>query len=209
MCTAFQRVIFERRIDERRRTEMPSPDKDTVIQRLQELRQQVQNFEKLDSDFYRAADFETWQSDVDRWLRAGSSYTEDQCSEFVSLRFEEIGWHSDRAQAEKLWQHALKRTQHLLDRAVESLQRNWTISNGNAGTAEKPTQGAPTFINLNIQQTSLTVRAALEEIANEIEAKDQAEGTSFKKKVEKLAENPAIKMVLEAGLGAVLKRYAP
>ena len=77
------------------------------------------------------------------------------------------------------------------------------------GLLPNPTTGAPTFINLNIQQTSLTVRAALEEIAGAIEATDQAEGTSFKEKIEKWAKNPVIRTVLEAGLGAVLKRYAP
>jgi hypothetical protein len=49
----------------------------------------------------------------------------------------------------------------------------------------------------------------LEEIAGEIEAKDKAEGASFKDKIDKWAKNPVIKTVLEAGLGAVLKRYGP
>lgn len=61
---------------------------------------------------------------------------------------------------------------------------------------------------MNIQLTSLNVRTVLEEIAGAIEAKDKAEGANFKEKIEKWAENPVIKTVLEAALGAVLKRYA-
>lgn len=88
-------------------TEMPSPDKGTVIQRLQDLLRQAQNFDKLDPDFYRSADFENWKSEVDRWLRAGSPYTDDQSADFLSVRFVEIGWYSDRPQVE-FWRNALK-----------------------------------------------------------------------------------------------------
>jgi hypothetical protein len=190
---------------------MPKPDKGTVIQRLQELLQQAQNFERLGSDFHRTADFANWKSDVDSWLRAGSPHTDDQYSDFLNLRFEPIAYTSTsyRHDAEERWRRDLKRARHTIERAIENIQRDWTIPDGSAATATNPTPGGPTFINLNIQQTSLTVRAALEEIASAMEAKDQAEGTSFKNKIEKWAENPVVKTVLEAGLGAVLKRYAP
>jgi len=188
---------------------MPRPDKETVIQRLQELLQQAQTFERRGSDFHRTADFSNWQSDVGSWLRAGSPHSDDQYSDFLNLRFVPVSYISDRLDAEERWRRDLNRAQHSIKRAIENIQRDWTIPDENAGTATNPTTGAPTFINLNIQQTSLTVRAALEEIAGAIEATDQAEGTSFKEKIEKWAKNPVIKTVLEAGLGAVLKRYAP
>lgn len=187
---------------------MPRPDKETVIQRLQALLKQAQNFEKSRSDFHRTADFANWQSDVDSWLRAGSSYTDDQCSDFQNLRFVPISYTSTRTDAEERWQRDLKKAQHSIERAIENIQRDWTIQSGIAGTATNPTRG-PTIVNMNIQLTSLNVRSALEEIASAIEAKDQAEGKGFKAKIEKWAENPVIKTVLEAGLEAVLKRFAP
>lgn len=173
-------------------TEMPSPDKGTVIQRLQDLLRQAQNFDKLDPDFYRSADFENWKSEVDRWLRAGSPYTDDQSADFLSVRFVEIGWYSDRPQVE-FWRNALKRAQHLLNQAIENIQQDWMISNGSAGTATNLAPGGTTIVNMNIQLTSLNVRTVLEEIAGAIEAKDKAEGANFKEKIEKWAENPVIK----------------
>jgi hypothetical protein len=87
---------------------MPRPDKETVIQRLQDLLRQAQSFERRDPDFCRAAEFENWHSDVDRWLRAGSPHTDDQQFNFLSVRFVEVAWHSDRPQVE-LWRNALKK----------------------------------------------------------------------------------------------------
>jgi hypothetical protein len=189
---------------------MPRPDKETVIQRLQGLLQEAQNFEKRHSEFHRTADFSNWQSEVDSWLRAGSPHTDDQYSDFLNLRFVPISYTSTRSDAEERWQRDLKKAQHSIERAIENIQRDWTIPNGDAsGAAPNPTPGGPTIVNMNIQLTSLNVRSALEEIANAIEAKDQAEGKGLKAKIEKWAENPVIKTVLEAGLGAVLKRYAP
>jgi hypothetical protein len=186
---------------------MPKPDKKIVTQRLQDLLRAAQNFQKLDADFHRTAEFENWHSEVDRWLRAGLPHTDDQWSNFLSVRFVEIGWYSEDPQVE-FWQNALKKAQHLLGQAIESIQQEWTIPDGIAAPATNPTLGGPTIVNMNIQLTALNVRTALEEIAGAIEAKDQAEGKGLKAKIEKWAENPAIKTVLEATLGAVLKQYA-
>lgn len=185
---------------------MPRPDREKVIERLQALLLRIPVLEGLGSDFYRTADFSNWQSDVESWLRAGSPHTDDQCSDFQNLRFEPISYTADRKDAEARWRRDLKKAQHSIERAIENIDQDWTPPRlANTDTATDPPRSGPTFVNFNIQHTSLTVRAALEEIAREIEEKDQAEGKSFKKKIEKWAENPAIKTVLEALLNAALK----
>jgi len=117
---------------------MPRPDKETVIQRLQELLQQAQTFERRGSDFDRTADFSNWQSDVGSWLRAGSPHSDDQHSDFLNLRFAPVGYISDRLDAEERWRRDLNRAQHSIKRAIENIQRDWTIPDENAGTATEP-----------------------------------------------------------------------
>ncbi len=82
------------------------------------------------------------------------------------------------------------------------------ISNGSAGTATNLAPGGTTIVNMNIQLTWLNVRTVLEEIAGAIEAKDKAEGANFQGEDREVGGKSGYQTVLEAALGAVLKRYA-
>jgi hypothetical protein len=185
---------------------MPTPDKQTVLERLRKLLQQAERFSEQPASCYRTAEFDIWQREVMSWFGKGAPHTDEQWHEFQGLRFTPISYTDTSARTrEERWHGSLKIARHLIERAIENLVEDWAPPSGNAeATADRAPSGV-TIINQNIQQNSLTIRTVLEEVAREIEVKDPAEGKGFRKTIEKWAENPAIKAVLETLFSAALK----
>ena len=186
---------------------MPAPDKQIVIERLQKLLIQTETFERQDSSFRRTAAFDLWLSDVESWLQKGSPHIDEQRNEFQSLRFAPVSYYSapHRNQFEESWRSGLRKARHFINRAIENLANDWATPSANAEAVANHAPSGLTIINQNIQYNSLTVRAVLEEIAREIEAKDQSKGKSLKRTIDKVAENPTTRTVLETILGVALK----
>ena len=156
-----------------------------------------------------SGDFLNWRRDVVRWLKAGMPYTADLKIPFLNLRFQGIHQWVSESPADP-WNVAFEQTRHILGTAIENLQQEWaTPSATNRSTSVPTVAGGPSnvIINANIQLNSLTVSQVLAEVAGEIEKVDKAEGRGLKERMKKWSENPAVKTILEAGLGAVLKRY--
>src|SRR5277367_7008187 len=107
---------------------MPTPDKDTIIRRLQNLHHEGQLFDKRDSHSYRSAEFRIWRSEVGSWIGKGSPHTDEQYSEFLTLRFIPFGYFSNSGwnqSHDERWHSDLKIAQHLIGRAIENLQQDW------------------------------------------------------------------------------------
>src|ERR1700686_3539934 len=106
---------------------MSTPDKKIVIERLQKLPQQAEIFDRHDSGFYRTADFEIWLSEVGSWLHKGSPYTDEECDKLPSMRFTPISYYTGNwgQNKEDRWHGGLKMARHLLERAIENLDKDW------------------------------------------------------------------------------------
>jgi hypothetical protein len=186
---------------------MPAPDKSTVIHRLRKLREQTEIFEKLKSSTFGRADFGIWRSEVHSWFQQGSPYTNGQRDQFSSVSFTPISYTASHQDREQRWRDGLKMAKHLIDRAIENLEREWATPNEDAGAAAS---SAPSvvFVNQNIQQNTLTIRTVLEEVAREIEEKAPDEGKGFRKAIEKIAQNPITKSILETAWDAAWKHIS-
>lgn len=185
------------------------PDNGTIIAKLQNLLQACEVHERHGPAAFRTADFEVWQTEVFRWLKYGQPYTDSQYHGFIGLRFVLGDWETTLP-GEK-WQNGLKQAEYLLTAAIEQLTQEWAIPHkappAKTGTPPNTTTISPTIINTNANlQLNVTVATALEQIGREIQKVDPAEGKRFWDRINKLAENPIFKTLLESGLGAILKQ---
>jgi hypothetical protein len=184
-----------------------SPDNQTIAARLNEMLKRADELYKQGPRAYGTGEFLNWRRDVVRWLKAGMPYTADLKIPFLNLRFERINeWVSESPV--DAWNVAFEQTRHILGTAIENLEQEWATPSA-TNRSVPAIAGGPSnvIINANIQLNSLTVGQVLDEVASEIEKVDKAQGRGLRERMKKWSENPAVKTILEAGLGAVLKRY--
>jgi hypothetical protein len=184
---------------------MEEPGRATIASRLYALMEQARALEENDPSYKRFGEFGNWRSEVSRWLKAGGPSTLDQWAEFESLQFSRVSQY-DPDPSYMVWKRAFEITRYLVGAAIENLSQGWAPPKI-PEVAISPSASMHSIVinNSNVQLNSLTVAAILEGIANEVDKVDSVEGKSFKDKLKRWAENPLLKTILEATIGAIVK----
>ena len=129
---------------------MAAPDRVTIAKRLRELLDQLTGFKSKPFYFPEEPAFQTWRSEVFRWLDKAGSYAGDE-----GWAFSNISFSGDRGDLRLVWNAALQKAERISKAVIENLENDWSESQTESEKPKAPvenTQPPPATIQIFNQQ---------------------------------------------------------